>query len=96
MMGQNSKQLLFDLKMNGSCNALAFSPCEKYLFSVGDQAEIYQWDLQTRRCISKTADEGAYLTTCLEVSPNGNLVATGSKMGTVNMFQVEPATSVLD
>jgi len=27
--------------MNGSCQSVAFSPDEKYLFSVGDEAEIY-------------------------------------------------------
>jgi len=96
VMGQDSKQLLFDLKMNGKCNAIAFSPCEQYLFSVGDQAEIYQWDLSTRRCLSKTDDDGAYHTTTIAVSPNGNLIATGSKMGTVNMFQVDSASSVLE
>ena len=41
IMSQSSKKLIFDLKMNGSCSAVAFSPCEKYLFSVGNEAEIY-------------------------------------------------------
>ena len=41
VLGQDSKKLLFDLKMNGSCQSVAFSPDEKYLFSVGDEAEIY-------------------------------------------------------
>ena len=41
MLGQDSKKLLFDLKMNGSCTSVAFDPEEKYLYSVGDEAEIY-------------------------------------------------------
>lgn len=36
VMSQRSKTLLFDLKMNGSCEAIAFSANDKYLFSVGD------------------------------------------------------------
>lgn len=36
VMSQKSKKLLFDLKMNGSCNSVVFSPDERYLFSVGD------------------------------------------------------------
>ena len=36
IMSQKSKKLLFDLKMNGSCNAVCFSPDDRYLFSVGD------------------------------------------------------------
>ena len=86
VMGQDSKKLLFDLKMNGTCQAVAFSPDEKYLWSVGDEAEIYQWDLTTRRCVQKVQDEGGFNTTKLAVSPNGTLLATGSKMGTVNLF----------
>jgi hypothetical protein len=41
IMGQDSKKLLFDLKMNGSCTSVAFSKDEKLMYSVGDQAEIY-------------------------------------------------------
>ena len=41
VMSQKTKKLIFDLKMNGSCNSLCFSTDDKYLFSVGDQAEIY-------------------------------------------------------
>jgi hypothetical protein len=41
IMGQDSKKLLFDLKMNGTCNSIAFSRDERYLWSVGDEAEIY-------------------------------------------------------
>jgi U3 small nucleolar RNA-associated protein 18 len=96
LMGQESKKLIFDLKMNGSCNAMAFSPCEKYLYSVGDEAEIYQWDLGMRKCLGKVSDTGAYNTTTIKVSPNGNLVATGSKMGSINLFHVDPQTSVLE
>ena len=41
VLSQKSKKLLFDLKMNGSCQSVAFSPDERFLFSVGDEAEIY-------------------------------------------------------
>ena len=41
VLGQESKKLLFDLKMNGSCQSVAFDPEERYLYSVGDEAEIY-------------------------------------------------------
>lgn len=53
LMGQDSKKLIFDLKMNGSCTAVAFSQNERTMYSVGDQAEIYQWDLSMRKCIGR-------------------------------------------
>ena len=41
VLNQDSKKLLFDLKMNGSCSSVAFDPEERYLYSVGDEADIY-------------------------------------------------------
>ena len=74
--------------MNGSCDAACFSPDDRYLFTAGDQAEVYQWDLRMRRCLHKLADEGSFSTTCIDVSPNGRFLATGSKMGTVNVYSI--------
>lgn len=71
VIGQDSKKLLFDLKMNGSCNSIVFSKDERFLWSVGDEAEIYQWDLVKRRCVKKIADEGGFNTVKLALSPNG-------------------------
>jgi U3 small nucleolar RNA-associated protein 18 len=36
VMSQKSKKLVFDLKMNGGCSGVCFSPDGRYLFSVGD------------------------------------------------------------
>lgn len=96
LMGQDSKKLLFDLKMNGSCAAVAFSKDEKIMYSVGDQAEIYQWDLTMRKCIGRVQDTGAYNTTELALSPNGSLLATGSKMGCVNLYHVDPTMQIAE
>ena len=94
VFGQDSKKSLFDLKMNGSCAAMAFSSDEKQMFTVGDQTEIYQWDLTMRKCIGRVADTGSFSTTALAVSPTGNLIATGSKMGSVNLFAIDAATGI--
>ena len=51
VLGQDSKKLLFDLKMNGRVQSVGFSPDERYMYTVGDEAEIYQWDLKMRKCI---------------------------------------------
>ena len=63
---------------------------------MGDEAEIYQWNLTTRKCVARVPDTGAYNTTCIAVSPNGNLLATGSKMGSVNLYHIDPHTSELE
>jgi hypothetical protein len=36
IMGQDSKKLLFDLKMNGACTGVAFNRDESVMYSVGD------------------------------------------------------------
>ena len=41
------------------------------------------------------ADEGAFSTTTIEVSKDGKTVATGSKMGTVNIFTFDKQTQRL-
>ena len=73
--------------MNGSCVAAAYLG-ENYLFTAGDQASIWQWDLRMRRCLAKLDDDGAFSTTAIDVSADGNYLATGSKMGTVNIYSL--------
>lgn len=86
IFSQKSKKLLFSLKMNGSCEASAFSPDDRFLYTAGDQGDIYQWDLKMRRCVAKITDEGSFHTTCISASPDGKYLSTGNKMGTVNIF----------
>lgn len=49
-----------------------------------------------RRCMGKTSDTGGFSTVQMAVSPNGKLVATGSKMGSVNLFHVNEDTDALE
>lgn len=93
LFSQQTKKHLFSLKMNGSCTASAFSTDSLYLFTVGDQAEVYWWDLRMQRCLGKIGDEGNFSTTAIDVSPDGKWLATGSKLGTVNVFSLHDVFS---
>ena len=42
------------------------------------------------------ADTGGFSTTKLAVSPNGQLLASGSKMGSVNLFHINAETDLLE
>lgn len=49
-----------------------------------------------RRCIARVKDEGGFSTTTMTLSPNGKILATGSKMGTVNMFHTNDQTGKIE
>lgn len=72
VLSQKTKKLLFELKLSSSsCTAVGFGPGAdtKKLYAVGDQAEIYIWDIRhTKKCVGKVADEGSFNTTHLTVS----------------------------
>jgi U3 small nucleolar RNA-associated protein 18 len=91
VMGQKTKKLLFELKMpSSSCTSVGFGKNNHTLYTVGSEAEIYQWDLrQANRCVSKTADEGNFNTTHMCMSADGSQLATGSHSGTVNIYKAE-------
>ena len=42
------------------------------------------------KCVAKTQDEGNFSTTCIDMSQDGKYLATGSKIGAVNIFEFEP------
>lgn len=76
VLSQKTKKLLFELKMSSSsCAAVAFGPGAdpKRMYTVGDQAEIYVWDIRhTKKCVAKVADEGSFNTTHLAISNDGS------------------------
>ena len=57
--------------MNGSCSSVAFTSDSRYMFTVGDQADIYQWDLRMQKCLQKTADVGNDSCTVVDVRQDG-------------------------
>lgn len=42
-----------------------------------------------RKCVSKISDEGNFSTTHITMSPDGQSLATASKMGVVNFFKFD-------
>ncbi|KAF9088865.1 U3 small nucleolar RNA-associated protein 18, partial [Mortierella sp. AD031] len=64
-------------KMSGNVRSVAWSSDSEYLFSVGGDAEIYQWEVSSGRCVHRFADEGGFKPTCIAVSPNDQFFAIG-------------------
>lgn len=83
-----SKAYKFNITINGSVNSVCVK--DNNLYVVGDQSEIYLFDLRKfRNCVNKFDDTGNNFTTHMDLSSDGNYLATGSKSGFVNIFSTE-------
>ncbi|XP_030027745.2 U3 small nucleolar RNA-associated protein 18 homolog [Manduca sexta] len=82
-----SKELLRILKHNTNVTSVIFSHDSKSLYSYGCQGEVTMWDLSTYRPLRKFYDNGCVTASCIQISPCGRLLATGSGEGIVNVYQ---------
>eukprot|EP00271_Cylindrocystis_brebissonii_P009232 TRINITY_DN2392_c0_g1_i2.p1 TRINITY_DN2392_c0_g1~~TRINITY_DN2392_c0_g1_i2.p1 ORF type:complete len:340 (+),score=48.84 TRINITY_DN2392_c0_g1_i2:695-1714(+) len=80
LVSQQTRQLVANLKMNGSVRAAAFGSRGNELVTSGGDGQIYHWDLRMRRCFHKGIDEGCMNSTSLAVSGSrgGGLIASAS------------------
>ena len=84
----STKRFKYDIKISSSINSICFDD-KNYLYAVGDQSEIYIYDLrQYRNCLKKVNDYGNFYTNCMEISYDYNYIATGGKQGYVNLYSV--------
>ena len=84
-----SKCLLYELKMSGSADTASFSADGRYLYTEGDENEIYQWDLNTHKLMARMQDEGCVKATALAVAANGGILASGCTSGVVNVYKTQ-------
>ncbi|KAJ1457674.1 WD40-repeat-containing domain protein, partial [Pelagophyceae sp. CCMP2097] len=86
-----------DLKMSGSARAVAFSSDSRRLYTAGGDAEVYVWDLRSRRCLEKFQDAGASKSSSLacvaapahhrlDDSMHRDFLAVGTEAGVVNVY----------
>jgi WD40 repeat protein len=84
----STKRFKYDIKISSSINSICFDD-KNYLYAVGDQSEIYIYDLrQYRNCLKKVNDYGNFYTNCMEISYDYNYISTGGKQGYVNLYSV--------
>ncbi|KAG0261870.1 U3 small nucleolar RNA-associated protein 18 [Mortierella polycephala] len=93
LVATNTRQWVKNLKMNGNVRAVAWSSDSTHLYSVGGDAEIYQWDVSSGKCLHRFMDDGGFKPTCIAVSPNDQFFAIGSRSGIVNIYDRSCLTS---
>ncbi|KAI9019584.1 WD40-repeat-containing domain protein, partial [Phycomyces nitens] len=81
-----TKQWMANLKMNGTVDSVDWSADGKYIFGIGKEGEVYQFDIGQRMCVKRWFDDGQIKATDIRVSPNENFYATGSGSGIVNVY----------
>lgn len=86
LLSAQTKELISTLKMNGSVNAVTFTQDGSKMMSFGDDCDVYVWDLNTRDCTHKFADEGCIKGNTIAVSHGNQYVATGSQSGVINIY----------
>ncbi|XP_066598487.1 U3 small nucleolar RNA-associated protein 18 homolog isoform X2 [Prorops nasuta] len=87
LFDSSSKELITTLKMNYKCNAVTFTQDSNKLITNGNGNEIHIWDIASRRCIHRAIDDGCLSCSTIDLSPNGQFFATGSKQGVVNLYK---------
>lgn len=86
VLDAETKELLFNLQMSDDVVTTAFSSDSEHLFAHGNGGRVFVWSLSTRKCVNKFVDDGCITGTAVAVSPDGRLVATGSDVGVVNVY----------
>lgn len=65
---------------------------EKTLLTLGDDAQIFEWDIGERRCVRRWTDEGGFGSSLLSGDPKGKYLAVGSSTGFVNIYDHSTVT----
>jgi U3 small nucleolar RNA-associated protein 18 len=73
-----NKTFKYDIKISGSVNSVCFDRNGLNLYAVGDQSEIYVFDLRKyRNCVNKFSDSGNFNTTYMDITRDNSYLATG-------------------
>ena len=92
----HTKRFKYDIKISSSINSICFDD-KNYLYAVGDQSEIFIYDLRKYRSyLKKVNDYGNFYTNCMEISNDYTFLTTGGKQGYVNLYNVSDLVNDLN
>ncbi|KAI0960982.1 hypothetical protein AcV7_000207 [Taiwanofungus camphoratus] len=84
-------QVIGDVKMNTRVKSLWWSGST--LMSLGEDAEVYVWDVGARRCVKRWKDDGGFGSRIVSGDRAGRYLAIGSRTGLVNLYGADGASS---
>lgn len=72
-------QVVASLKMNTSVRSIwwdmSSAPDTRELYTLGENSEVYVWDVRSQKCLRRWRDDGAYGSTAIASSPSGAYLA---------------------
>lgn len=89
LLTTDSKEKITTLKQNLDVTDILFNTSGSLLFGHSCEGEVTVWDTTNQRVVHKWNDEGCIRGTKLAMSPSGQLIATGSAQGVVNVYDIE-------
>lgn len=73
----NGGQVIGEVKMNVTVKGMAWQKEGKELLTLGEDSEVYVWDIGTRKCMGRWKDEGGFGACGIETSRGGEYTAVG-------------------
>ncbi|SCV71637.1 BQ2448_3225 [Microbotryum intermedium] len=86
-------QVFGEVKMNVAVKGIAWHEEGKELMTLGEDSEVYVWDVGTRKCITRWRDDGGFGACGLVADAASKYTAVASSTGIVNLY--DSATSIL-
>ncbi|KAI0045734.1 WD40 repeat-like protein [Auriscalpium vulgare] len=90
-------QVVGSVKGNAAVKALWWARTPggtgRELLALGEDAEVYVWDVGARRCVRRWKDDGGFGARVLSGDRAGNYIAVGSKSGIVNVYGSDAVSS---
>lgn len=85
LLSSKTKQWAADFKLNSTATAVAFSPDSRYVLASSADADVYKFDIRSRRCILRFFNEVFF---CLVEQCNRKNVVFSRKRGAVSVALV--------
>ncbi|CAM9886761.1 unnamed protein product, partial [Hapterophycus canaliculatus] len=95
LLSSKTKQWAADFKLNSTATAVTFSPDSRYLLASSADADVYKFDIRSRRCVLRFFNEGGTSTSSMATTGSASsssqrmLTAVGSDSGVVNVYDAD-------
>ncbi|TCD68579.1 hypothetical protein EIP91_010367 [Steccherinum ochraceum] len=88
-------QVVGSVKMNAGVKSLWWSRGQRQgeLMTLGEDSEVYVWDVAERKCLRRWKDEGEFGSQILGGDRSGNYLGVGSRHGLVNVYGSDSTSS---